>query len=227
MNNISAVFFKQIKETLKNKAVLIQFIMFPLLTIVMENAIELPDMPEHFFVKLFAVMFIGMAPLTCMSSIIAEEKEKNTLRALMMCNVKPVQYLAGIGGYIFILCMIGACVFGICGEYSGSDFVRFTAIMALGIILSMLIGAVIGIASKNQMTATSVSVPVMLVFSLLPMLAMFNKSIENAARITFSQQMNLMIASSEITSENVIVIGANLLITVLLFAVIYRKKGLE
>ena len=88
MNNISAVFLKQIRETLKNKPILIQFLMFPVLAVVMENAVKIEDMPEHFFAKLFAVMFVGMAPLTCMSSVISEEKEKNTLRVLMMSNVK-------------------------------------------------------------------------------------------------------------------------------------------
>lgn len=64
------------KETFKNKAILVQFLLFPVLTPIMESAIKIENMPEHFFVKLFAVMFVDMAPLTCMSSIISEEKEK-------------------------------------------------------------------------------------------------------------------------------------------------------
>lgn len=75
MKEITAVFLKQINETLKNKTVLIQFLMFPILTLIMENTIRIDGMPEHFFAKLFAVMFVGMAPLTCMASIISEEKE--------------------------------------------------------------------------------------------------------------------------------------------------------
>lgn len=128
MRNICAVFEKQIKETLKNKTILIQFIMFPALTIIMETAIKIEDMPEHFFVKLFAVMFVGMAPLTCMSSVISEEKEKNTLRALMMSNVKPVQYLLGIGTYIWSMCMVGAVVIAVCGRYAGKEFALFILI---------------------------------------------------------------------------------------------------
>ena len=93
MNNITTIFIKQIKDTLKNKSVLIQFLMFPLLTVLMENAIHMENMPEHFFVKLFSSMFIGMAPLVSTASIIAEEKEKDTLRVLMMSNVHPIQYL--------------------------------------------------------------------------------------------------------------------------------------
>ena len=48
--------------------------------------------------------------------------------------------------------------------------------MAVGIIISMLVSAVIGFFSKNQMSATSVTVPVMIIFSFLPMLAMFNET---------------------------------------------------
>ncbi|MBQ8410253.1 MAG: ABC transporter permease, partial [Ruminiclostridium sp.] len=121
MKNITAVFLKQVKETFRNKAILIHFVMFPVLVIIMENAIKLENMPEHFFVKLFAIMFVGMAPLICMSSIISEEKENNTLRVLMMSNVKPFEYLIGVGAYVWIMCIIGAVVFAVCGDYSGKD----------------------------------------------------------------------------------------------------------
>lgn len=78
MNNTIAIIKKQLKDTLKNKTVLIQFIMFPMLTLIMNHTIAIDGMPENFFVNLFATMYIGMAPLTSMAAIIAEEKEKNT-----------------------------------------------------------------------------------------------------------------------------------------------------
>ena len=230
MRNIDAVFLKQLKETFKNKTILIQFLMMPILAVVMENTITLDDMPEHFFVKMFSVMFVGMAPLTCMSAIISEEKEKNTLRVLMMSNVKPFQYLVGVGFYVWLMCMAGAAVFAVCGGYEGMDFCVFMLIMSVGILLSSLIGAVIGVFSKNQMAATSVTVPVMMVFSFLPMLSMFNESIKNIARITYSQQMSILIngiGTVDIKAESTLVIAVNFLIMALLFAVVFRKKGLE
>ncbi len=230
MKNITAVFMKQIKETFKNKAILIQFLMFPVMVIVMENAVKLEDMPEHFFVKLFAVMFVGMAPLTCMSAIISEEKEKNTLRALMMSNVKPFEYLVGVGFYVWLMCMAGAVVFAVCGGYESMDFCAFMLIMSTGILLSELTGAVIGVFSKNQMSATSVTVPVMMIFSFLPMLSMFNESIEKIARITYSQQMNVLInglGTADVKAESVIVIAVNFAFMAVLFAVAFKKKGLE
>ena len=96
MKNIFTIIKKQIRDTLKNKPVLIQFILFPAMTLIMENAIDLKDMPELFFTKLFSVMYIGMAPLTAAASVISEEKEKNTLRVLMMAGVRPHEYLVGV-----------------------------------------------------------------------------------------------------------------------------------
>lgn len=230
MTNVCAIFLKQVKETFKNKSILIQFLMFPLFTVVMENAIKIEGMPDHFFVKLFAVMFVGMAPLTCMSSILSEEKEKSTLRALMMSNVKPGQYLLGVGSYIWLMCMVGAVVFAFCGGYSGKELLSFLLIMAVGIVLSVLMGAVIGIFSRDQMSATSVTVPVMMVFSFLPMLSMFNETIEKIARVTYTQQISLLvngIGAGAVSLENAAVIAANLAVTIGLFCLVYKKKGLE
>lgn len=228
MNGISTVFLKQVKETLKNKAILIQFVMFPLLAVIMENSISIDGMPEHFFAKLFAVMFVGMAPLTCMSAVISEEKEKNTLRVLMMSNVKPVQYLLGIGSYIWLMCMAGAAVFAALGEYKGADTARFMLVMAVGMIISMLVGAVIGIVSKNQMSATSVTIPVMMIFSFLPMLSMFNETIEKIAKVTYSQQISLLVNNnSESVTGSIIVLAVNLILASLLFFIAYHKNGME
>lgn len=230
MNNIKAVFLKQILDTIKNKTIFIQFLMFPVMAVIMEKAINIENMPEHFFAKLFAVMFVGMAPLTCMSAIISEEKEKNTLRALMMSNVKPWQYITSVGAYVFIMCMIGMAVFAALGEYNGAELLRFISIMTAGIILSETIGAVIGIFSRNQMAATSLTIPIMMVFSFVPMLSMFNASVKKAAGIIYSQQISDLIngiGADDVSAKSVIVIAVNFIIGLVLFALAYKKKGLE
>lgn len=226
VTNIIAIFQKQIKDTFKNKTILIQFIMFPILAVIMENGIKIEGMPAHFFANLYAVMYIGMAPLTSMAAVISEEKEKNTLRVLLMSNVKPVEYLLGIGGYIWLICMLGACVFGICGEYSGKTWANYMFIMAVGTLVSILIGAAIGTWSKNQMMATSIVVPVMIVFSFLPMISMFNTNIEKISKITYSGQINLLIKKAEISTESMAVILLNMVIAMILFGYAYRKRGL-
>ena len=66
-------------------------------------------------------------------------------------------------------------------------------IMAVGFIISIVAGACVGIYSKNQMTATSVVMPVMMVFAFAPMLAMFNDKIEKVARFIFTQQLRTLL----------------------------------
>lgn len=230
MKNCTIIFRKQIKDTGKNIALLIQFIMFPLLAVIMENAIQLEDMPEHFFAGLFAVMHIGMAPLNVTAAIISEEKEKNTLRTLLFANIKPMEYLLGIGGYVFSACMMGAIIFDLIGGYHGKEFGVFLLIMAAGVIVSMLIGAVIGVWSKSQIAAASVMTPVMMVFAFLPMLAMFNDTVARVADIAYSQQIQLLLngvaAGTAPEPESLIVIAVSMVFAAGAFTYIYRKSGL-
>ena len=223
MRNVWVIFKKQLKDTVKNKTVLIQFIMFPVMTLIMEKAVQIPGMQENFFVKLFAVMFMGMAPLTSVASIISEEKEKNTLRVLMMANVKAWEYLAGVGIYVWLLCMAGAGIMSTCLPSEEIPF--FLGVMAVGIMISVAVGACIGIFSSNQMVATSLFMPVMMVLSFAPMLAMFNDKIEKVARIFYTQQLRTLfnqMTVDGIKKETILVVAVNALLASVLFFAAFK-----
>lgn len=224
--HILAILWKQLKDTIKNKTILIQFLMFPCMTLIMENTINIQDMPEHFFANLFAIMHIGMAPLTSIAAIISEEKEKNTLRVLRMSNVKAIEYLIGNAIYILFGCMIGSLVIGIAGGYVGNNLINFMIIMLVGHIISMLVGATIGIFSKNQMMATSVTVPVMMIFSFLPMLSMFNDSIKSISKYIFSEQLYLLLndlSQLDISFETGLILSINFILILVIFVINYKK----
>ena len=228
MRNTLIIIKKQIRDTLKNKIVLIQFVLFPVMALIMENAIKIDGMPELFFTKLFSIMYIGMAPLTSTASIISEEKEKNTLRVLTMANVKSWQYLLGVGFYVWIICMIGAGVMAT--AFKTEDIPFYMLIMAVGFAISILAGACIGIFARNQMTATSVVMPVMLVFAFSPMLAMFNESIEKVARFAYTEQLKKLLDDmtfSGIKTNSILILTVNAIMMVILFFIAFRKKGLE
>ena len=228
-NKIYAIFNKQLKDTLKNKSVLIQFVMFPIMAIIMQTSVKMEGLAENYFVTLFASMYIAMAPIISMSAIISEEKEKNTLRVLLMSNVKPMEYLIGVGGYVFLICMVGSLVFAKVGHYQGAELLQFLAIMAIGIIISVLIGAAIGTWSKNEMMATSITVPVMMIFSFLPMLATFNAAIKKVGVFAYSQQIySLMneVGKIHISTECILVMITNFVIILVLFVTAYRRSGL-
>lgn len=228
MRNIIIIIKKQLKDTVKNKTILIQFILFPLMTVIMENAISLEGMQELFFTKLFAIMYIGMAPITSVAAIISEEKEKNTLRVLMMANVKPWQYLCGVGFYVWAICMIGAGVMSM--GFSGKDRAFFLGLMGIGFFISILAGACVGIFAKNQMAATSLVMPGMMILAFLPMLSMFNEKIAKVAKIFYTEQLKNILEKmsfSDMPENAVWIILINAVVLVFLFSFAYKRKGLD
>ena len=230
MKTTTVIFKKQMVDTLKNKEILIQFIMFPIITIIMENVISIEGMPDYFFAKMFSAMYMGMAPLIATAAIIAEEKEKNTLRVLMMSDVKPVQYLLGVGSYVWLLCMIGAAVIAVSTGFQGKQLLFYMCAMGFGNTVSIVVGAAVGMFARNQMMATSVVMPVMLVLAFLPMLAMFNKTLEKVAYFFYTRQIQMFMNGPEydmIESRGILIVLCNLIVASVLFLVAYRKNGLE
>ena len=230
INKIIAILKKQLLETSKNKSILIQFILFPVMTVIIANSVQIDDLPPNYFVNLFAIMYVGIAPLVSISTIISEEKECNTLRVLLMSNVKALEYLIGISFYVIALCSLGSLVIGLQGDFSLDELVRFMVIMFSGILVSSLFGAAVGIYSKNQNSAASISVPLMMIFAFTPMISMFNDTVSNFSQFLYTQQLsNLLnnISSSAIDKSALLIIGANALVALVCFILMYRKNGLE
>ena len=75
----------------------------------------------------------------------------------------------------------------------------------------------------------SVSVPVMMIFSFLPMLSMFNDVIAKIAKFTYSEQVRILVEAlgdGKIHTVGAAVIAGNMLVFAGLFWILYRKKGL-
>ena len=226
MRNIIAIIKKQWKDTLKNKPVLIQFIIFPVMAVIMAKFVEVPGMAPTYFIKLFAGMFVGMSPLVATSSILSEEKDEGTLRVLFMSNVKSVEYLFAIGSYVFLFSMVGAGVMCLAGGYTGFAALKFLIILAAGILTSILIGAAIGVFSKNQMVATSIMTPLMMVFAFSPMRGNFNEKVQQISKVLYSGQIDYLIGnieSNESMVSSLLIILINAIIASILFALAYRN----
>lgn len=228
MRNVLIIIAKQLKDTLKNKVILIQFILCPAMALILENTIKVDGMGDLFFTKLFSIMYIGMAPLTAVASIVSEEKEKNTLRVLMMANIKSWQYLLGIGAYVWMICMLGAAVMST--GFSGEAVINYLIVMAMGFAVSILAGACVGVYAKNQMNATSLVMPVMVILSFVPMIAVFNERIAKVARYLYTQQLRNMLDRVSLSGDGMetwVIMGINAVIFLGLFAIVFKKKGLE
>lgn len=224
---IKAIIIKQFKDILKNKSIIVQFVMFPVMSIVLTSSVSVSDIPGQYFVILFASMYVGMAPIIVLSNIIGEEKENGSLRMLLMSNVKPLEYILGISFSVMIICILGLFVMAIAGGYLGFELVNFVIIGSIGMIISILLGSIIGLVSKNQMMANSLSVPAMLICSFVPMLSMFNQHIKDFGQFLYTQQINqlfTMIPINEFPIKAMLIIMGNLIVLLILYIRIFSKR---
>ena len=125
-------------------------------------------------------MTLGMVCTMTVLYGIAEEKEKRTLRTLMLANVGASQVVASKA---VVALVASTVVNAVCFFVAGGEPGMLGAYLALGVVGSLpviLFSLVLGLASRDQMTAGVYSVPVLLV-ALVPMFGMANEAIEKVA----------------------------------------------
>jgi len=230
MTSAKAIFVKQTLDMLKNKVVLIQFILFPLLALIFTELVAKPNdsIPKSMFVTIFAAIFIGYTILTTTAGIIAEDMERKSLRFLVIAGVKPHEYFLGTCGIILLATLLVSAVFGLIGNFTGMTLVRFTCVMMFGSVASMLLGAVVGILCKNQQSAHAAGMSVATIVGFGPMITMFNKTVERIFSVFYTQQINAVVNSLSASFVDAMsVIGVNIAVLAVLFVLAYGKKGLR
>lgn len=94
----------------------------------------------------------------------------------------------------------------------------------------MLLGSVIGIMSKNQMSVGTISSPLSMFIGLLPMASIFNDSVDKASKILYSKRIYDVVYSfmGEMKTDIGIdtgVCAANMAVLILVFCFVYTKSG--
>ena len=221
INHICAIFIKQIKDSLKNRLVLVVFFMFPILALVFKEIVS--EVELDFILPSFITMNTVMVPIIFMSSIVSEEKEKKTLRMLIMSNVKAWEYLIGVGFCVFLLALISNCFFLFIIPFNAKEIVTFIVSSIIGI------GSILAILSKNQMSVGPITAPVSMIIGLLPMFSAMNSELEKIAKGIYSYYVRQMFVTRELENSvnSWLILLINFLVLSLVFAIFYRIKGLN
>ena len=229
MKSAVAIFIKQVQDILKNKGVLLQAITFPTMAFVLTNFVDLPhDIPDSMFISLFAIMFIGLVVISNSATIIAEDRERKSLRFLMMAGVKSHQYLMGIGGVLLVFALaVGSLFTMMMPGFSLMERLIFLGSLMLGAIASILLGAIIGMFAKNEQSSVSLSMTMGMVMGFGPMVAAFNETTGRMFSIFYT--MNFIYHFGEYSNKgrSLSVILINITALVVVFAWVYGKRGLR
>jgi len=248
MSSTKAIFKKQFKGSVKNPETLIQFMIFPIMALIMGVMTNIDfegyDMPQEIIdamianmpnlATMMATMFAGMALIPTVAGIIAEDIEKKSLRFLIMAGVKPSAYLIGVGSVIFLVSVLTSAAFGLIAGFGGVSFLIFVVSMLSGVAASIVIGATIGILTKNQQAATALSMPIAMVLGFGPMMAQFNDTAARVLHIFYTQQLNVVADMLNnvpgVTTpiwQSIAIIWANVAVVGILFVIVFRRKGVR
>ena len=238
IRRVNALFKKEIKDFGKNVNVSIMCIL-PIIICFLYSKLMKKDISTNPMVNVQILtvcisLNISLIATFIMGMLIAEEKEKNTLRTLMLSAVSPWEFLAGKALISFVVTeVVNVVLFFIVGmdiRYLG----KYMIITTLVVLSMLLIGAIIGIISPNQMATGVTGIPVMIIFYMLPMFTKLNDIIKIIVEYLPNHNMNIMLekmfngevlGTASVYSIAVILIW--IIIAGALFMWTYNKRGLD
>lgn len=163
-----AIFVKDYKEFSRNYAVSIMLI-FPILLAFLFKGQDLSSIGTLGLI-LGLVLNISFTIITSFvqACLIAEEKERNTLRSLMMTPATTMDVLIGKSALVFVISAVVLAIVTYILGYKPASIWAFVAVIIFSIILYTAVGTICGLFSKTLLEASLSVIPVLFVFTAAP-----------------------------------------------------------
>ncbi|WP_338554249.1 ABC transporter permease [Paenibacillus sp. KS-LC4] len=161
-----AIFVKDYKEFSRNYALSIMLLFPIILALLLRAAGAASSLPGSFA----TVLNLSFVFLTCFAQtcLIAEEKERNTLRSLMMTPATSMDVLIGKSALVFVMSVVALAIAKYLFGYEPASLWAFVAAILLSIILYTAVGTICALFSKTLLDASLSVIPVSIVFSAAP-----------------------------------------------------------
>lgn len=232
-HNLKAVLYKQFSDMSRNKMLIFMMLMYPILLLIFYLVLKSNNKQVlDFIFPTFVTMHIIMSPIICFSSVISEEKEKGTLRVLLLSGVNAIEYFLGVFLCLLFFLMVSTVPYYFLLNLALKEGLQLLLISFIGVSCSSMLGSIIGVVAKSQIVVGTISSPVSMIIGLLPMMSNFSSDLKKASDYLYSQRIydfiySFRVDTVNITSKDFIIFGCNFVAFALLFMIVYRKKGLE
>lgn len=228
---------KDFNDFFKNPTMLVSALI-PLMFIILYKNLNLPNVTEDnqyiFLLNIGTLINCTMTGIMVVSTSIAEEKEKFTLRTLMLSNISGTEFLLSKMSVGILITMLGNVLVFFLSGAALSLLPLYLPVIMLGIIAMNLVSAVVGLLSRDQMSCGVLQVPVLLVFLIPSMLGNANGVLGKIAMATpLNAMMNVFYygADGELFSGKAVMHLGILLgwiaAAAVVFGLVYRKRGLD
>lgn len=242
LRKITVLIRFKFKELFKNTTFLISIIMVPGITfglrILYQSMLEGEPMPPLLFgmVLNMGVLYnLNGISLMMPATLLAKEKEKNTLRTLMTSSVNGIEYfISSVIPPFVASAIINVLVLLVSGIDLGSvNLGLYLAVTTIAGLTSCILGMLVGLFAKNQMASSNIVTIVMMVLMMLPLVANMVPSVKQ-----FSDFLYTGIVANVITSfvdgthaglpvQSWGILLGEIVIIAGVFVMFYRKNGFE
>ena len=180
---------KDIKDLLKNMSILPILLIGPFLAILMSRITQ--SAPAADTLPMWILYGIAMVGIMIPGFTIAEEKEKATLDSLLVSPATSNEIILGKVIYTLLsIIIVSFLTIMPNGGLIGNQFMIWWGIV-FGAVFFIQIGLIIGLFTKNQVSAGAYMTPAMLIFILLPMVSSIAPSFLKTI-IEYSPSLNVM-----------------------------------
>ena len=153
----------------------------------------------------------------------------------MTSSVTGMQYFIGSILFPFVLMnIINIVVLVISGiSMNQVSVVAFLLVSAAASLISCVMGMIVGLCAKNQMNANLISYPLVIVLMMIPMFGNLSEKLHHISGFLFTGVLTEMASgfaegmSYTLKPLDIAVLIGELIISILVFLVLYRRNGYE
>lgn len=227
---IQAIFMKDWKDLMRNSYVLVTLVL-PLVFAVMYDRMGAGEVGALFAIN-FAFVIAGAF---IQSAMVAEEKEKNTLRGLLLSPASIIEVFIGkslLSAFATILIIVG-CI--LLSNYEIPSLGLFILLSLINIVTFIGIGTMLGLVSKTVMETSIIGMPILIVFGMSSQIKLMieNETILNIIEYLPSEQFSSALIELSKGAElgditkNIAVLGIWAIVAAVATIITYKKRRFD
>lgn len=228
---IKAIFIKDLKDLQRNSYTIFTLII-PILFVLFirytdEPGIDIGALPIN-----LSLLIVGVF---IQAAIVAEEKEKNTLRGLLLSPVKPFEVLVGKSMLSAILAILVMLISMFIINNNIPSPIPFMISIGLSLVIYISLGTLLGLFSRSVMDTSMIGMPVLLIFGMSPIIKALSENDALIKILDYLPNEQLDMIWTDLSNEKMFFdISGNLLIlftwgilSIIITLAIYKKQRFD
>ncbi|WP_339217248.1 ABC transporter permease [Ornithinibacillus sp. FSL M8-0202] len=228
---IYAIFNKDLKDLSKNMYVSSVLIMPIVLAFLYSNMGEVTIELHYLVIN----MTLASVTAFIQCAVIAEEKEKHTLRGLMLSPASLTEILTGKSLVSFFLSIIAIVVCAMITGYEPTNLPVIAVALVISMLFYLALGTIMGLLSRTVLEASVIFLPIIFLFGFGSLLVLLVEQYPALSFIEYLPNIQLVEIAYDVEAGlgfgdvwlNLVILLAWAAVLSLLTAFVYKKKEMD